>query len=54
VPWLAAAPVELRGSMLGRAGLEVPSLFPEQLLLIHLESVGAAASQPSSRKMDYT
>jgi hypothetical protein len=28
--------------------------YPEQLLLIHLESVGAAASQPSSRKMDYT
>jgi alpha-galactosidase len=40
VPWRSAASVELRGSALGHAGLEVPSLYPEQLLLIHLESVG--------------
>ena len=40
VPWRSAASVELRGSALGHAGLEVPSLYPEQLLVIHLESVG--------------
>jgi alpha-galactosidase len=40
VPWRSAASVELRGSALGHAGIEVPSLYPEQLLLIHLETVG--------------
>jgi alpha-galactosidase len=39
-PWLAAAPVELTGSMLASVGLEIPGMYPEQLLLLHLESVG--------------
>jgi alpha-galactosidase len=38
-PWLSATPVELPGSVLGSVGLEVPSLYPEQLLLLHVESV---------------
>jgi alpha-galactosidase len=39
-PWLASAPVELPGSMLASVGLEIPGMYPEQLLLLHLESVG--------------
>jgi alpha-galactosidase len=53
-PWLAAAPVELRGSVLGHAGLEVPSLYPEQLLLLHLASDRVSGVSTSERKMDYT
>jgi hypothetical protein len=32
--------VQLPGSALGSVGLEVPSLYPEQLLLLHVEAVG--------------
>ncbi len=39
-PWLSATPVQLPGSALGSVGLEVPSLYPEQLLLLHVEAVG--------------
>jgi Alpha-galactosidase len=39
-PWLSSVPVELPGSALGSVGLQIPSMHPEQLLLIHLESVG--------------
>ena len=39
-PWLSSVPVELPGSVLGHVGLEIPSMYPEQLLLLHLERVG--------------
>ena len=39
-PWPSAVPVELPGSVLASVGLEIPSMYPEQLLLMHLESVG--------------
>lgn len=35
-PWPGAAPIELPGSVLGAVGVQVPDLYPEQLLLLHL------------------
>jgi alpha-galactosidase len=39
-PWVGAGPVDLPGSALGTVGLSIPSIYPEQLLLVHLQSVG--------------
>ena len=40
-PWLAAAPLELTGAIMGSVGVEAPNLYPEQLLLIHVVAVGS-------------
>jgi alpha-galactosidase len=39
-PWLTSVPVDLTGSMLASVGLEIPGMYPERLLLLHLQSVG--------------
>jgi alpha-galactosidase len=38
-PWLKAPGITATGRMLGEAGLQVPSQFPESLLLLHLMKV---------------
>jgi alpha-galactosidase len=38
-PWLKAAGITATGRVLAEAGLQVPSLFPESLLLLHLAKV---------------
>jgi alpha-galactosidase len=42
-PWPTAGAVAAPGSVLGRVGVEIPGLFPEQLLLLHLAAVDAGA-----------
>jgi alpha-galactosidase len=39
-PWLSATPVDVPGSGLGTVGIEIPSIYPEQLLLVHVEATG--------------
>jgi alpha-galactosidase len=38
-PWLAAQPVHVPGGVLGRVGLQVPDLHPEQLVLLHVQAL---------------